>query len=510
MEPARPHASPTETELCEAGIVELILKHASRAPGAPALLFSNGKAARVVSFSRLVGRAAGYAARLRAEGVQPGARVLVLMRPDEDLYSLVLAILGSGMTLIVVDGRAGARRLIGLLDDAGPDIVIASQALMRWWPLIPVLRRARRFTVGGSVPGAKRIAPMPNKSPAWLQADASSRSAASVVSFSSGNTGRAKAVVRTHDVLIAQHHAIAAAVPLDRTEVNLPGFPLATLHNLCCGVTSVIPSADLRSMVDADPAAVVALIERFGVTSLSGAPAYIGRLARCVISRGTPLRAIRRLTVGGGPVGRALCADIRRAFPAAEAHVLYGATECEPIASVSIDEVAVARGEGFLVGRPAEGTDVCLRAASGSGATMGEVVVRGPQVSSAETWHRTGDLARFDVSGRLWLLGRIGTEISHHDCTLHPYVIEAEALALGAVRAAALVARGGAPTGELVVEPAKGIDERAMVTEVRKVLDRLGLPFLPVRTIDEIPMDVRHGSKVARPELIRRLEREER
>ena len=494
----------TESDVPEAGIIELILGHAARSPGASALVVSGG----VVSYGQLVARAAGYAARLRAEGLTAGSRVAVLMRPDGELFALVLAILAGGMSLIVVDGRSGAGRLLSSLREARPDVVIGSRASMRWWPLISALRRARRFTVGGSVPGAARLVPMTNVKPAWLQSADTITSVGVILSFSSGNTGRAKAVVRSLKVLLAQHRAIAATVPPERDEVNLPGFPLATLHNLCCGITSVIAPADLRTMSHADPAAIVSMIEHLGVTSLSGAPAYVARLAKYVIGRGIPIRAVRRIAVGGGPVGRALCDDIRRAFPAAEACVIYGATECEPIASVDIDEVAAARGDGFLVGRPVEGTDVVLLTATGTRATVGEVVVRGPQVAGTESWHRTGDLARFDINGRLWLLGRAGAEVSHHGSTLHPYIVEAEALALGAVRAAALVAHDRAPTGELVIEPVRGADERALVADVRLMLDRIGLPFLPIRVIDEIPMDARHASKVARPELIRRLERE--
>ena len=495
--------------LYQVNVVDIVLDHARRAPDASALIVPDGDGERVVSYGDLIARTGEYTAALDAAGIGAGARVLVLLRPDEELYALVLAILAGAMTLIVVDGRSGVRRLRGMLGDAAPDVVIATPSLMRWWPLAGALRRARRFTIGGSMLGARRIDRLVTRLAMPLDPRGVAPGAAAVVSFSSGNTGRSKAVMRTHGVLLAQHRALASAIPLDDADVNLPGFPMATLHNLCCGTTSIIPPADLRAMADADPAAIAALIARHQVTSLSGAPSYIGDLARHLVRSDAPATSIRRLVVGGGPVGRALCADIRRAFPAAEAHVVYGATEAEPITSVTVDEVVAERDrEGFLVGLPVGDTEVCLVAANGSHATVGEVAVRGEQVASGETWHRTGDIGRFDASGRLWLLGRIDTAVSYHGCMLHPYAVEADALSLPGVRAAALIAHSRAPSGELVIEPDVGADDGALLRDLRAILVERALPDLPVRVLDRIPMDARHASKVARPALTALLERE--
>ncbi len=490
-------------------VADLVLDHAGYAPAAPALIVPAGGQDRVIRYDDLAARAGAYAAGLDAAGVRAGARVLVLMRPDAELYALVLAILAGGMTLVVVDGRAGARRLLGLLDDAAPDVVIATPSLIRWWPINGALRRARRFTVGGSMLGARRLERLIGGAPSPLVVRDVGSEAPAVVSFSSGNTGRSKAITRTHGVLIAQHRALAAAMPLEEGDINLPGFPLATLHNLCCGTTSIIPPGDLRAMADSDPSEIAALLAHHDVTSLSGAPSYIGELARHLVRSGAPAVSIRRIVVGGGPVGRALCADIRAAFPNAEAHVVYGATEAEPITSVTVDEVMADRDrEGFLVGLPVKETEVCLLTANGSRGTVGEVAVRGEQVASGETWHRTGDIGRFDALGRLWLLGRIGTEVSHHGFMLQPYVVEADALAIPGVRAAALVAHSRAASGELIVELDVGADDGALLRELRDMLAERGLPELGVRMADRIPMDARHASKVARAALVALIERE--
>jgi acyl-CoA synthetase (AMP-forming)/AMP-acid ligase II len=312
--------------------------------------------------------------------------------------------------------------------------------------------------------------------------------------------------VRTHGVLAAQHAALAAAFPLRGDDVNLPGFPLAALHNLCSGTTTVLPAADLRAMADADPAEVLALIDGCGVTSLSGAPAFLSRLSTAILASGAPLASVRRIVIGGGPVGRALCARIRRAFPRAAAHVVYGASEAEPIAAASIDEVlAAADGDGFLVGRPARGTTIRIARPGDDRRQAGEIAVRGAHVSGAGEWHRTGDIGRLDDEGRLWLLGRVGADVVHRGRVLHPFAAEAVALALPGIRAAALVAHRGAPDGEMIVQLDPDRDAAAALGELRDALGRRGMATLRVRRHDAIPMDARHGSKVARAELLAQL-----
>ena len=71
------------------------------------------------------------------------------------------------------------------------------------------------------------------------------RSAAIFLFFDSLHSRRA---------LLAQlGDALAAAFPPPSDDVNLPGFPMAVLHNLCCGTTTVLPDATLRSEMTRDP-----------------------------------------------------------------------------------------------------------------------------------------------------------------------------------------------------------------------------------------------------------------
>ena len=478
-------------------VTDLVLARVVQAPTCAAFVQLEGAGTQRVSYEALAERAGAYQRGLRAEGYAAGDRVLVIGRPSPEFYALALAVLATGLTLVLVDSRLSADRILRALRDARPAGVVAPSALMRWWPLISALRRARRCTIGGWVPGARPLAHLGRRT-GTLDVVPVAPDAPAIASFTSGNTGQPKNIVRSHAVLLAQHRALAAAFPVGPSEVTLSAFPVAMLHNLCCGATTVLPPAALSA--DADPGALLELVCAHRVTSLTAAPALTGLLARRALRLGTPVRALRTVVVGGGPVSPRLCDDVMRAFPAADAHVLYGASEAEPIATARMAEVRDASGDGLLVGRPVRGTAVALAG--------DELLVRGAHViGPRHHWHRTGDLARLGDDGRVWLLGRVGSTVLHRGRVLFPFVAEAAALSVDGVCAAGLVAHRRAPEGELAIERAAGADADAVGRALRVCLAGMGLSSLPVRMVARVPMDARHGSKVQRAELARLLER---
>src|SRR5262249_27645830 len=106
-------------------------------------------------------------------------------------------------------------------------------------------------------------------------------------------------------------------------------------------------------------------------------------------------------------------------------------------------------------------------------------------------WHRTGDIARMDRRGRLWLLGRVGEGVERAGRTLWPFPIEIALADVSGGQRAAFV------DGQIVVELS---DEKAMQA-VQALLPSIGMEGTPVRAIAKIPVDARHNSKIDRPAL---------
>jgi acyl-CoA synthetase (AMP-forming)/AMP-acid ligase II len=310
------------------------------------------------------------------------------------------------------------------------------------------------------------------------------------------------------------------------------------LHNLCCGITTVMPPVDLRAPASADGALVLDEVIASRVTRLSGAPAYLDRLVDHMERSGRRAPTVRLVAVGGAPVPRPLCARIRKVFPDATCTVVYGSTEAEPMTQVSMDEILAAEDPGFLVGRPArsatlhlvnlpdppprlgpEGVDP-FRVPPGE---AGEVLVSGPHVIAryldnpeadrenklyapdGRIWHRTGDVGHRDAQDRLWLTGRRADMVRHRGRLLHPLLLEARLDPLPGVRRSALLAWEGAPEGAVLIALAPGAAREETVARVREALRAAGLAELPLHLVPEIPVDSRHNSKVDRPGLRRRV-----
>lgn len=486
-----------------------------------------------VTYGELRRRIAQFQTGIANAGLRPGDRVALLLPAGADFFALALALLASGQVIVVLDGRMDARRVIRALSVAGARAVVSVRAVLKRWPLVPPLWRARRIAVDGRGFGVTSLEVLIGRGESEVAVLPRDGADPAMLSFTSGSTGRPKGAERTHGILSAQHLALKDHAPDRDGEIDMPCFPAIVLHNLACGLTTVLPPIDLRHPGQADARRVAAAIARFGVTSLSGAPAYMARLCDHLLAQRSPATTIRRVFIGGAPVGRRLCERVLAAFPAAESEVVYGSTEAEPMTSVALHEVVAADGDGYLVGRAAPVADIALvdlpdepprldargidphRVPDGA---SGEVVVRGPHVvrrylgdddatrrsklpmPDGSVWHRTYDLARRDGAGRLWLTGRTSDVVLHRGRRVEPYPIEAAAGELPGVVAAALVSHARAEHGELLLQCAPAI-AADVTAAARELLAARDLDGVAIETVHELPMDARHNSKIDRPEL---------
>jgi olefin beta-lactone synthetase len=494
-----------------------IIEHARTAPEQLAVVVPD---AGGITYRELDRRSAGFCAALEKSGFRCGDRIILAAPLSTNFYALALGVLRGGMTLVLIDGHIGLRRALKAVTVSDAAGIVSASQLLRWGRVVPALRRVKR--ISDKSLAALISEPAPTSAPAPLHADQPA-----MVAFTSGTGGTPKGGVRTHNLLAQQHRVLLRSFPLRPGDVDMPCFPAFVLHNLGCGATTVLPPGDVQRPSQIDPALVLRAIERYGVTSLSGAPAFIRRLTAATLTAGRALAGMRRVLVGGAPVPPRLCRDSVEAFPEASVRVVYGSTEAEPIAHIEASHVSASIDEGLLVGHPVPEIDLVVaalpepRPALGPdgltpySATHGEVVVRGPHVARAyvgdpvasarlklvmptgDVWHCTGDTARLDARGRLWLTGREGDGVVHQGRVLHPLGLEAAVLDVPGVKAAALVAHARAPEGEVAVV----LDGDVAHRRLRRWLSANGLGSLPVRRVAALPVDARHRSKVNRPAL---------
>jgi len=527
-----------ESELSDA--LSKFAAHARANPDRLAIVVAAPEASgtdQTLTFGELAARTASIQEGLRRAGFQPGDRVIALAPLSVDFYGLALALLASGMVIILVDGSMAPKRMLQVFKGVRARAIVSVRALLKWWPLVPTLARLRRYSVDRAGLGVRPFAELlAQQSAEWPDVAPHGPEASALITFTSGSTGRAKGADRTHGHLWAQHQVLCEHAPLQEGEVIMTCFPAVTLHDLACGVTTVLPPVDLRAPATIDPQRALECMLRYRVTFLSTSPAFLRRVCEHMVRTGARVPGVRRVEVGGAPVSRRVCALVQQAFPQAENWVIYGSTEAEPMTRVAMTEAIAGAGAGFLVGRPVAGAEIALvtlpdpppapgapsidpwRVAPGQ---VGEVIVRGPHVNrryvdnpqadrankilvaDGTVWHRTGDLARLDAQDRLWLVGRAADRIKG---ALDPYPLESAALDVPGVRTAALLAHAAAPTGELCVELEPDTAAEATLQSLRTLLASGGHDAIGLRAVAEIPMDPRHQSRVDRSLLRTQLE----
>ncbi len=525
---------------CTGNFAALIERRAAENPARTALTIPYSDRAgwqeRELSFGELWRRVQIARRGLSRAGLGRGKRVILLSRLSPDFYVVTIAMVASGLAVTLINTGMGLRRALQAARTARPSAAIA-EPRFRWLAqLLPPLsslpcHRLRDIVDCPDGPLAD--------TPVACQPDAEA-----LITFTSGTTGRPKGANRTHGLLIAQHKALARAFPFEPGDVDMPAFPVLALHNLCCGVSTVFPAMHLTrpGEVEVEADRVLEQIERHRAARLSGAPAYMKRLREAARREPARVRSVRSIGIGGAPVTPGLCRAVREAFPLAAAHVIYGSTEAEPIASVPVSQAtgAPSHAEGLLVGRPVYPARVAVVSLPsppprlderGLGpyetpiGVSGEIVVSGPHVvrsyvsdpaadqahklfaASGEVWHRTGDTGYRDPGGSLWLTGRVPDLVRRDGEEVHPLGLEAELCALPGVRRAALIAHSRAPQGEVVIETESGADRRSVRAAARTLLAAQGLDTLRVGFTGSVPVDRRHQSKIDRVALRQRRSR---
>lgn len=500
--------------MSEANIAARLVARAALHPARLAIVDRSTR----LTFAELAARVARVAGGLRQRGVQRGDRVLVFVPMSVELYVTLLGTLHAGAVAVFVDAWADRRRLEAAVRAAAPVAFVGSRRAQLLRLFSGAIRRIPHAFTPRSAALARgagvAVAAVPPEWPA-------------LVTFTTGTTGPPKAAERSHGFLVAQHEALAAHLQPRMDDVDMPTLPVFVLNNLAAGVTSVIPDADPRRPAAIDPHRVYRQMLDERVTTSSGSPAFYERLAGWCERHDARL-PLRALYTGGAPVLPPLARRLRDVV-AGTAHVVYGSTEAEPIAGITAAAMVElsAQGEGLCVGPPIERIrvklvrpvdDAIALGARGwaewevAAGEAGEIVVSGAHVlagyvndpeavrrnkirDGAVVWHRTGDAARLDEAGRLWLLGRVRERVVRDDHTWWPLPAEVRALTVVGVTHAAYV---GMPDG------AHGRRAVLCVEADPREHDRLAAPLAaavapwPVdelRVLRHIPRDPRHASK---------------
>jgi long-chain acyl-CoA synthetase len=331
-----------------------------------------------------------------------------------------------------------------------------------------------------------------------------------LILYTSGTTGRPKGAVCTHAAVIVQNiDQHVAAWGIGEDDRFLATTPLAHRAGVGRLVNALGLGGTLVLMERFDAAEALALIERERI-SVAGLPPTVIRMLLPAI-RAAPGRcaSLRRVIVSTEAFPPQLMREACALLPQTEFYGVYGMSEAA-VSSASLAEQLERPG---TVGRPLPGVEVRIE-------QDGELLVRGKDVvmrgyfnrpeANAEAfrggWLRTGDLARQDAQGYLYIVDRKKDMVVSGGYNVYSKEVEQVLAQHPEVAEAAVVGVPDAVYGEAVaafVQPRPGArpDPQALIEHCRAQLAGYKKPRHVV-LVDELPRN--SLGKVIKSELRKR------
>ena len=407
---------------------------------------------RGITLADLARRAASLATVLRARRLEPGTPVASCLRNAIPAVWTGMALRLAGVAETTLSpSYTEAERRHGL-DLADARLVVTTVAEAAGFHALGREVIAVEDTPEDAQANPASLPPVPGA--AWGR-----------IGFTSGTTGRPKAIVTTHAArwlanVLQRAHLDPMPGPGSRVLLMTPfihgaGLIAHAFHDRGAGVV-LLDGVDLP--------AVRRVLEDGSVDHVFAPPTVLAKLAGAF--EGRRFDHIRTIFCGTAPLPPPLYAKARAIFGPV-VRVTYGKSEIvNPITVLpprATDAYyAEPPGEGVCVGWPGAGVEVAIR--------DGEVFLRGRHMSCghidaegfhplpADGFHATGDLGRIDACGRLHLVGRLADVIKSGGYKIHPDEIERALAGTAGNGAVAIVALPSEYWGEVIVAVAETED----------------------------------------------------
>jgi fatty-acyl-CoA synthase len=487
-----------EVNAMDIGVGSWIERRARIAPDDVALIVGAGQ----VTYGELARRIRRLAHGLRELGVVRGDRIAWL-GPNHPAFLESLFAAGLlGCALAPVNHRMAPDAMADVLADAEPTILIQHHSVGQ--VRTPASVR-QRLAVDAAIDGTQPYEDLVTGSSDDAIDAAVGLEDLLLLPHTSGTVGRPKGVMLSHGNLTWNVVNLLSVADFRHDDVTIAiapffrvgGTGVNVLPILFMGGTVVVPE-------DTSPDGFLASIERHRVTVGFGNPDLLDALLRSARWSSSDLSSIRFVITGGAPVPeRLMRAYLERGILLLQG---YGLSEASPVVLL-LDPASTLRKLGSA-GRPPLFVD--LRIVDGDGRDVtpgetGELWVRGPNVMAGywhqpvatrqaltpDGWLRTGDAARRDGEGFVWIVDRIADRFISAGTVVYPGDVERVFLEHPAIADVAVVGiprAGGDDVAAafVVLEPGSGAAAPELLAYARTRLPRHAVPA-SIDLVDRLP-----------------------
>ena len=453
---------------------------------------------KTMTYAEVDGLSRQFAAYLLGElGLKKGDRVAIMMPNCLQYPIATFGVLRAGLTVVNVNPLYTARELKHQLVDAGAAAIVVVdnfghtvQEVLAETPLKQVittglgdmlgfpkgpivnfvLKYVKKMVPEYDIPGAVRFkdALAAGKRHPLPQVDIDPGDIA-FLQYTGGTTGVAKGAMLTHRNLVAnmqQASAWLGSNKLERgNEVIITALPLYHIFALTANCLVFMELGGLNHLITnpRDMRGFVKELKGTRFTAITGVNTLFNGLLNTPGFEEVDFSSLK-ITLGGGMAVQRAVAERWKKVTGVTLVEAYGLTETSPAACINPLDLKEFNGS---IGLPIPSTDVCIKDDNGNVlpyGEIGELCIKGPQVMKgywqkpeetakvidADDWLHTGDMARIDDQGFVYIVDRKKDMILVSGFNVYPNEIEDVVAAMPGVLEVAAVGVPDERSGEAV------------------------------------------------------------
>ncbi|GBF32476.1 long-chain-fatty-acid--CoA ligase [Desulfocucumis palustris] len=393
---------------------------------------------RNVTYGQLNYEVNSFASGLQALNIKKGDHIACILRNSIVFVAVYFAAAKIGAVLVPFNYFLKPTEWENLVGHCNPKLIICDTFFTDSLMSIESTRQIPVIWAGENTPhGAFSYEEIiNNRSKLEVHSPVKGKDVCNII-YTSGTTGSPKGVIRTHSNNLWANIQMAHFSQYQRGEINLFIGPPFTMRFINIFSPAMFSGAEIILMEEFDPEIVIRTIEEKKVNRLFLPPAYWEDLINHERFNSYDKSNLKYIITGTYTTPAELKQNLQEAFPSASIFEIWGATEGGLIGSCPED----IKRKPASIGLPMAFNDVKIldeRLQEVPHDKIGELAIRGPSVSDGyykntkttgeslgkSGWFMTGDLARADKDGYLYIVDRKSEVINIGNFKIYPGEIQ--------------------------------------------------------------------------------------
>lgn len=343
-------------------------------------------------------------------GIKKRDRVGILLENNIDCVIALLAILRTGAIAVIINTKLTRPEVEWILEDSSPVLVMIGHEDFRQLinEKLPILEITSEHPLSQS--DEEPLSNYHDEDPALIM-------------YTSGTTGRPKGAMITHHNITYAVNSYIETLQLTERESTLIMVPMFYITGLSAQLMVFLSLGSkialLRRFNEHD---ALRLIEKHRITHIHSVSTIYLRLLNGMNQKDYELTCLRQALCGGGPITTTLIKHIKAHLPWLDFRRIYGLTETTSPGTIMPVDVDKMPDKDFSSGLPMKWMQVKIVDDNGlevNRGEPGELLIKGENVikqywnnptankeSFVDDWFKTGDIARMDEDGFVYILDR--------------------------------------------------------------------------------------------------------